>query len=230
MKLPPLERGTLLRRYKRFLADIRLETGELITAHCPNSGSMRSCSDPGSPVMVSKSENLHRRYAHTWELVFANNVWVGINTLVPNRLVYEAIRAGQFSELHGVTGIQKEVKYGKNSRIDLLLSFPDRLCYVEVKNVTLVERDIAYFPDAVTERGRKHLQELVEMVAQRHRAVMFHLVQREDARLFRPAEHIDPMYAKSLRSAAEKGVEVLVYQAKVTPEEIKMGKPLPYQL
>jgi len=219
-----------LRRYKRFLADIHLETGETVTAHCPNSGSMRSCSDPGSPVMVSKSDNPHRRYAHTWELVYTNNVWVGINTLTPNRLVYEAIKAGQIPEFRYANDIRKEVKYGKNSRIDLLLSFPERLCYVEVKNVTLVEKDIAYFPDAVTERGTKHLQELVDMVAEGHRAVMFYLIQREDAKLFRPAEHIDPVYARTLRVAAANGVEILAYYATVTPEEIAIAEPLPYRI
>ena len=180
--------------------------------------------------MVSKSDNPHRRYAHTWELVYTNNVWVGINTLTPNRLVYEAIKAGQISELQQVTKIRKEVKYGKNSRINLLLSFSERLCYVEVKNVTLVEKGIAYFPDAITKRGTKHLQELVDMVAKGHRAVMFYLVQREDAGQFRPAEHIDPVYARTLRVAAANGVEILVYHAKVTPEEITVGKPLPYQI
>lgn len=230
MKLPPLEKGTLLKRYKRFLADIELEDGRRVTAHCPNSGSMLTCSEPGSPVLISRSENPNRKYPYTWELVFTNNVWVGINTNVPNRLVYEAIAAGIIPELTGYDEIKREVKYGENSRIDVLLSKNSRRCYVEVKNVTLAQDDVAYFPDAVTKRGKKHLDELMAMVRLGDRAVMFYLVQRADASIFKPAQHIDPLYSQTLKEAVANGVEILVYQAKVTPAEITLGPPLPYKL
>lgn len=150
--------------------------------------------------------------------------------MMPNRLVHEAIEANQIPELSNPTSIRREVDYGKNSRIDLLVQSHEKLCYVEVKNVTLVEEGIAFFPDAVTQRGKKHLEELVSMVKGGNRAIMFYLVQREDAGLFRPAKHIDPVYADTLKWARIQGVEILVYQAKVTPEEITLAKPLPYMI
>jgi sugar fermentation stimulation protein A len=230
MKNPPLFPGTLFKRYKRFLADIKLDSGEYITAHCANSGSMLNCKEPGSRVYVSKSDNPNRKLAYTWELVFANNTWVGINTNVPNKLVFETIQDGDIPELTGYTEFKREVKYGKNSRIDILLQSDKELCYVEVKNVTLARGDVAQFPDAVTARGKKHLDELVEMVKQGHRAVMFFLVQREDTDLFTPAKDIDPLYAETLKFAFENGVEILVYQAAVGPEEIKIVRKLDYVL
>jgi len=229
MKLPPLIKGTLLKRYKRFLADIKLDNGKLVTAHCPNSGSMMSCSEPGSPVLISYHSNPKRKYAYTWELVYTNDTWVGINTIVPNRLVYEAVEEGLVPELTGYSQIKREVRYGSNSRIDLLLSNGHQ-CYVEVKNVTLADDGIAYFPDAVTERGKKHLHELIKVVENGDRGVMFYLVQRQDTELFRPAHHIDPKYSETLIRAVDRGVEVLVYQAVISPEEIILGRPLPYEL
>ena len=230
MKNPPLQEGLLVKRYKRFLADIKTASGETITVHCPNPGSMLSCSEPGSRVMFSESDNPKRKYPHTWELIFTNNVWVGVNTLLPNRLVAESIRNDQIPELIGYEEIRTEVKYGENSRVDVLLKSEEKLCYVEVKNVSLVRDNIASFPDAVTKRGTKHLHELVSMVEQGHRAVMFFLVQRSDATLFQPAEDIDPVYAQALRSAFKSGVEILVYLAGVSPEEISLLRPLPYNL
>ena len=230
MKNPALQEGILVKRYKQFLADIKIASGETITVHCPNPGSMLSCSEAGSRVMFSKSDNPKRKYPHTWELIFTNNVWVGVNTLLPNRLLAESIRNNQIPELTGYTEILTEVKYGKNSRIDVLLKSEEKLCYVEVKNVSLVRDNIASFPDAVTRRGTKHLHELVSMVEQGHRAVMFFLVQRSDANSFQPAEDIDPVYAQTLRSAFKSGVEILVYQASVSPEEISLLRPLPYTL
>lgn len=230
MKNPQLYPGTLLQRYKRFLADIKLDSGEFITAHCPNSGSMMGCKEPGSPVMVSRSDNPKRKHAHTWEMVQVNGTWVGINTMVPNRLVLEEIQKGTINQLSPDPEVTREVRYGNNSRIDILLNSDGRLCYVEVKNVTLVRDRIASFPDAVTSRGTKHLAELTDMVQQGHRAVMFYLVQREDADLFEPAEDIDPVYAESLRIAHDEGVEILVYQARVRPEDISIWRELPYRL
>jgi len=231
MKLPtPLYVGKLIQRYKRFLADVQLEDGTVVTAHCPNSGSMKSCSDPGSPVLLSRSDNPKRKLKYTWELVFTNNTWVGINTHYPNHLVKEAIENGVITELQGYIEIQSEVRYGQNSRVDLLLSRDDHRCYVEIKNVTLVEKGIAYFPDAVTLRGQKHLRELMQMVQEGHRAVILFIVQRMDCDRMAPADDIDPEYGKLLREASQNGVEILAYQAKVSPEEIKVFRSLPVLL
>jgi sugar fermentation stimulation protein A len=218
----------LLERRKRFLAVVQLEDGEIITAHCPNSGSMLGCKEPGSIVMLSRSDNTKRKYAFTWEMIFIQDTWVGINTMVPNRLVHEAIANQAIPELEGYTNIRREVPYGQNSRIDLLLQQEHRLCYVEVKNVTLVRDRIACFPDSVTVRGSKHVRELAEMVRQGHRGVMLFLVQRTDAEAFSPAADIDPEYANVLASGIKKGVEILIYQAQVIPEEICIIQRLPW--
>lgn len=230
MRNPKLVKGTLLKRYKRFLVDVRLENNKIITASCPNTGSMRTCSEPGSTVYLSKSTNPNRKYPFTWELIQNNGTLVGINTAIPNKLVHRYVKKDAIPELAGYPNIRKEVKYGDNSRIDILLSKPGERCYVEVKNVTLVEDGIAYFPDAVTSRGTKHLNELMNVAANGDRAVMFYLVQRGDARAFRPAAEIDAVYTETLKTAHAHGVEILVYQANVTLEEITLGPALPYSL
>lgn len=230
MKNPPLIQATLIKRYKRFLANVKLQNGKAVTAACPNTGSMLACSEPGSLIGLSKSDNPNRKYQYTWEMIYTNDTWVGINTQVPNKLVFRAVKKGQIAELSGYRSIYKEVKYGANSRVDLLLANEKEKCYVEIKNVTLVENGIARFPDAVTERGAKHLHELMTAIEQGHRAVMFYLVQRGDANLFRPADDIDPVYAELLKTAFAKGVEILVYDAEVSVEEINLGKRLPFEL
>lgn len=230
-KLPiPLYSGTLLRRYKRFLADILLDNGTEVTAHCPNSGSMLGCNLPGSRVLLSRSNSPHRKYSFTWELVEAGGGWVGINTGLPNRLVREGIEAGLVKELQGFSLIRPEVPYGENSRIDLLLEGDGGRCFVEVKNVTLMENGKARFPDAVTTRGQKHLRELMQVVSQGDRGVIFFVVQRGDAGSVSPADDIDPEYGRLLRKAVGHGVEALAYQALVTPEEIRLLKRLPVVL
>ena len=231
MNLPgPLLKGRLIRRYKRFLADIELEDGSIITAHTPNSGSMKGCSTPGSPVLLSLSDNPGRKFKYTWELIRVGQHWVGINTGYPNKLVREGIENGTVSELQGYTIIRPEVKYGINSRVDLLLEGTPGKCYVEVKNVTLVKNECALFPDAVTERGQKHLRELKRVVAAGDRAVIFFVVQRPDAGFFSPADSIDPVYGKLLREVIEYRVEALVYQAVVSPEQIFLINKLPLVL
>ncbi|HJV66157.1 MAG TPA: DNA/RNA nuclease SfsA [Geomonas sp.] len=231
MILPkPLYQGTLLRRYQRFLADVRLDDGSLVTAHTPNTGSMKGCAVPGNRVLLSKSNNPGRKYPHSWELVQADGVWVGINTQLPNHLVREGIEKGIVRELAGYHLIRGEVPYGTGSRIDLLLSGAAGHCYVEVKNVTLVENGSALFPDAVSARGQKHLRELMEMVRQGHRAVNFFVVQRADGERLSPADAIDPGYGAQLREAARAGVELLAYRAVVTPGEIILGERLPVLL
>ncbi len=231
MRFPqPLLGGLLLRRYKRFLADVELADGTLLTVHCPNSGSMLGCSEPGSQVLVSRSDKPGRKYAHTLELVRVGATWVGINTSLSNRLVAEAIAGGVVAELAGVEAIVPEVRVSPESRLDFLLVRGEEKIYLEVKNCSLAVAGVAMFPDAVTVRGRRHLDELGELRRQGHRAVVFFCVQREDVSSFRPAAHIDSQYALALRKAAESGVEVLAYRASLNPEEICVLTALPVRL
>lgn len=217
--------GILLRRYQRFLADVQLASGEIVTAHCPNTGSMKGCNFPGSPVLLSTSDRPGRKYPYTWELVFSGG-WIGINTALPNRLVEEAIGNGTITELQGYPLLRREVPYGTNSRVDLLLDGDRGRCYIEVKNVTLVEGGRALFPDAVTLRGQKHLCELEEVVRHGDRGVIFFLVQRGDADSVAPADAIDPEYGRLLRRAVARGVEALAYRAEVTPAAITVRERL----
>jgi sugar fermentation stimulation protein A len=230
VKLPPLTAGILVRRYKRFLADVALEDGSTITAHCPNSGSMKGCAVPGSRVFLSRSANPGRTYPFTWELVESDGFWAGINTGLPNRLTRAAIEDGTVAELQGYETIRPEVPYGGHSRIDLLLEGPTGRCFVEVKNVTLVEDGRALFPDAVTIRGQKHLNELMRVVREGDRGVIFFTVQRGDGDSVSPADLIDPEYGRLLRLAVENGVEALAYRALVTPQEIRLTERLPVVL
>jgi len=215
-----LIRGTLIERYKRFLADIRLENDEIVTAHCTNTGSMMGCKEPGSPVYISRSENLDRKLPYTWELIKADSTWVGINTLHPNKLVPEAVESGVIEELRGYQSIRREVKVSAHSRLDLCLEGANGKCFVEVKNVTLVKNGTAAFPDAVSERGTKHLKELIRLKRQGHRAAIVFVIQRSDCDNFRPADEIDSEYGRWLRRAVKAGVEALPYRAKVTSKEI----------
>ncbi len=219
----PLIEGKLIRRYKRFIADVEMPDGSIIQAHCPNSGSMRSCLGERWPVMLSDSHNPKRKLRYTWEMVHNGICWIGINTHLANKIAAEGIKQGLIPELDGYSELRTEVKYGQNSRVDLLLQEDDQKCFVEVKNVTLVEEDGYYkFPDAVTTRGRKHLTELSEMVRQGHRAVMLFMIQRTDGTVFRPAAEIDPRYAEGLIQAYRRGVEILPYLVKVSPEQIEV--------
>ena len=227
MFLPPLIAGTLIKRYKRFLADVELEDGDIVTVHCPNSGSMKGCATPGSRVFLSSSPNPKRKYPFGWELVQTDGFWAGINTGLPNNLTREAIENGTVAELQEYATIRAEVPYGEHSRIDLLLEGPAGRCFVEVKNVTLVENGLALFPDAVTTRGQKHLRELMRVVREGDRGVIFFTVQRGDGNSVSPADLIDPEYGRLLRLALENGVEALAYRALVTPEEIRLTERLP---
>lgn len=222
--------GVLVRRYQRFLADVVLPDGRMITAHTPNTGSMKGCSEPGSQVWLRDTGNARRKYVLTWELVETRSgVLVGINTGLAARLVAEGIRNGAIGELQGYDALRAEVSYGReNSRIDLLLrSKEGALCYVEVKNVTLVEGRVALFPDAVSVRAAKHLRELATVAEAGHRAVMFYCVQRADALEVRPADAIDPQYGTALRQAMVCGVEALAYAASVSPQSVVLQTPLP---
>ncbi len=233
MKLPPLLEGRLIRRYKRFLADIELADGRIVTAHTPNTGSMAGLTQPGNRVWLRDSGNPKRKYPLSWILVEARpGIIVGIDTGMTNRLVREAIEEGVIDSLRGYDNIRGEVRYGRErSRIDLLLeSGPKERCWVEVKNVTLVENGTACFPDAVTERGRKHLRELAHIVETGERGVIFFCVQRGDAERLRPADHIDPAYGETLRQVVARGVEAMAWRASVTPREIRLDTVLPVEL
>jgi len=227
VKLPPLIPGILVKRYKRFLADVTLEDGSMVTAHCPNSGSMKGCAIPGSRVFLSRSSNPGRTYPFTWELVESEGFWTGINTSRPNWLAREAIENGTVAELAGYETIRAEVPYGEHSRIDLLLEGPAGRCFVEVKNATLIENSRALFPDAVTTRGQKHLNELMRVVKEGDRGVIFFTVQRGDAENLSPADAIDPEYGKLLRLALANGVEALAYRADISVDEIYLTQRLP---
>jgi sugar fermentation stimulation protein A len=231
MRYPaPLIEGRLVRRYLRFLADVALADGSIITAHTPNTGSLAGCCIPGSRVWLRDTGSATRKYPHTWELVEPRpDVIVGINTGLPPTLVQEALREKRIRQLKGYTRVRPEVRYGReNSRIDLLLSGARRAdCYVEIKNVTLAEAGTAFFPDAVSTRAVKHLRELERVVAAGSRGVIFFCVQRGDVREVRPADHIDPAYGRSLRRALKKGVEAIAYAAEVSPHAVRLHKPLP---
>ena len=239
MRFPaPLVPGRLVRRYKRFLADVALAHsesggGELVTAHCPNPGSMLGLAEPGMTVWLSRSDNPKRKLAHGWELVEADGTLVGINTGHPNRLVAEALAAGAIPELAGYPGLRQEVRYGRGSRIDFLLDGPlqDRgrpPCYLEVKNVHLMRRPgLAEFPDSVTARGARHLEELGDRVQLGDRAVMLYLVQRGDCARLAIAADLDPAYDRALRQALERGVEALCYDCSVELGGIALARPLP---
>lgn len=232
MRYPPLLPGRLLRRYKRFLADVRLRDGRVVTAHTPNTGAMTGCAVPGSAVRLSRAEGDHRKLRYTWELARAGRSWVMVNTHLANRLAEEAVLAGRIPELAGYSSLRREVRYGRSSRIDLLLEGEPsgERVLVEVKNVTLVEGDRALFPDAVTERGRKHLEEMLAERDRRTRAVMLFCVSRGDAERFAPAESIDPVYARTLRRAAGRGIEVLAYACRVGPSRVTLRRPLVVEL
>jgi len=230
LKWPRLVEGTLMKRYKRFMADVKLRNHHVVTAHCPNSGSMKACCEPGRKVYLSRHNKPSRRLKYTWEMIQMEHSLVGVNTMVPNRLTEAAIVAGDIPELSGYEKVRTEVKYGRNSRIDILLEKGKNRCFVEVKNCTLVADGLACFPDAVTSRGLKHLIELQKEVEKGHRSVMFYLIQRMDADRFEPADHIDPAYGEELRKAILNGVEALVYDVKMDLEGIRLNRPVPLQL
>ena len=236
MKFPsPLVAGKLIKRYKRFMADVELDDGETVTAHCANPGSMMGLAEPGTTVWLSRSDNPNRKLKFSWELLQvdlgAGPALVGINTSHPNGIVAEGIEGGRVAELTGYEGLRREVKYGKNSRIDILLETEGKPpCYVEVKNVHLMRQaGFAEFPDSVTARGAKHLDELAEMVAGGARAVMMFLIQRDDADRFGLAADIDPHYVERYQAAKSAGVEALAYSCKLDPKAgIEIDRAVPF--
>ncbi len=228
---PPLQAATLIRRYKRFLADVVLPNGEEITVHTPNTGAMTGCAEPGSTVYLRDVDNPKRKYRYSWEMTQNSlGVMVGVHTGITNQLLREAIEGGVVSELQGFESIRQEVKYGEEgSRIDLLLQghADGRDCYVEIKNVTTCdENGYGYFPDAVSSRATKHLRELMGVVERGGRGVIFFCVQRGDVKAVRPADEIDPLYGETLRQALAAGVEALACRAHVCPDEVRLVTPI----
>jgi len=224
-----LVHGTLIRRYKRFLADVILDDGTEVTAHCTNSGSMKSCLEDGAEVYLTPVNDPKRKTKFTWEMIKINGDWVGINTGNPNLLAYEAVSSGLIPGLRGYTTVKREVKFN-DSRFDVYAENNDEQCFIEVKNVTMKEGKYARFPDAVTTRGQKHLKTLIEVKSMGIRAVMLYIIQRPDVEIFAPATAIDPDYSKLLKQAVKKGVEVIPMQARVTPEKIELVKQLPFEI
>jgi len=246
----PLIHGRLVKRYKRFLADVILDDGSEVTAHCTNSGSMLSCLEEGAEVWLSPAKDPKRKTRYTWEMILIGGDWVGINTSHPNTLAFEWVTEGRIPGLEGLMNLKREVKW-EDSRFDLYgeekpeggrrVPKPEgdsihkkgeklRGCFMEVKNVTMKEGNRALFPDAVTERGRKHLRTLVRVKKAGMRAVMIYVVQRSDVNIFAPAREVDPAYGKALDEAVRQGVEVIVIQAKVSPEGIEFYRLLPVEL
>lgn len=229
----PLIKGKLIQRYKRFLADITLEDGSQITAHCANTGAMTGCAPSGANVCLSISDNPKRKYPHSWQLVeLKPGVLACINTGLTNKVAAEAIMQGRIAELNGFDACQSEVPYGEEkSRVDFLLSYKQQKAYVEVKHVTLSLQDgIGRFPDAVTTRGQKHLRELMQQVRAGHRAVLLFIIMRTDVTLVEPADSVDPEYGRLLRQAHKEGVEILAYGTSITPDEIIVTDAIPVNL
>jgi sugar fermentation stimulation protein A len=245
---PPLVPGRLIRRYKRFLTDVELDDGSVVVAHCTNTGSLLGCLRPGSRVLLQPQRAPHRKLAWTWQLVRVGRNWVGIDTSLAVPLVLEALQSGQLAELQGYERAVREVRYGAEgrSRIDILLSRGgtprsgrgqrvmhegDERVYVEVKNTTLTldaaGRRMGAFPDAVTERGRKHLHELMHVVQQGHRAAMVYCLQRSDPVGFTPADNIDPKYGEAFRQALEAGVEAYALAGRAGPRRVVLDRRLP---
>lgn len=225
----PLVHGILINRYKRFLANIRLDDGRETIAHCTNSGSMKSCLEDGAEVYLTPVDNPTRWTKYTWEMIKINGNWVGVNTGNPNKLAFEAISAGEIPGLEGFISVRREVKFG-DSRFDIFAEKEGEQCFIEVKNVTLKEGKYALFPDAVTTRGQKHLKTLMDVKKQGIRAVMLYIIQRSDVEIFAPAHEIDPDYAKILKKAYKEGMEIIPLQVLVSPNVISLGKILPFEI
>jgi sugar fermentation stimulation protein A len=226
----PLVRGRLVSRYKRFFADVVLDDGTALTAHCPNPGAMLGLNTPGLACWVSRSDDPKRKLAHTLELVEADGGLVGVNTMHPNRLVAEALAQDAIPELTGYATHRREVRYGLNSRVDFLLEHPDRPpAWLEVKNCHLRRAgSLAEFPDCVAARSLKHLRELTARVEAGDRAVMLFVIQRTDCDAFEACHDLDPAYAKGLTEAAARGVEVLCYRCEIDPHRVRIADRIPW--
>ena len=221
----PLVSGKWIKRYKRFLVDTEINN-KVVTVFCPNTGSMRTCFDEGWPVLLHHNPSPKRKYDYTVELIHNGSCWICINTHRANPIVYEALSNQAIPELREYTHIQKEVPW-KTSRLDFTASSSKKTCYIEVKSVTLLENNYYQFPDSPTKRGQKHLQTLIDIKKEQYEAMMIFIIQRSDAKTFKPAEHIDPTYANLLKKAHQSDVKILALQTQITKSEIKIYKPIP---
>ncbi len=223
----PIVQAKLLRRYKRFLADMRFPDGDTVTAHCPNTGSMKASLETNAPCLLFKSDSKTRKYPYGWLAIRIRHTWVGIDTQLPNRLVKRMVQEEAFPGLEGSWSIQREPRLSSKSRADLKLSRENQTVYIEVKNVTLVEEQHARFPDAVSERAKKHIRELLDMLKQGHRAMLVFIIQRDDARSFSAAWDIDPDYGETLRNAASQGLEILAIRCRVDETGVETQDTVP---
>jgi len=221
--------GKLIRRYKRFLADVELENGEVVIAHCTNSGSMKTCLEENAPVYLTPVNDPKRKTRFTWEMIYMNGGWIGINTSIPNKLAYEAIVNGSIEKLQGYTFVKPEVKF-TDSRFDIYAENENEKCFIEVKNVSMKVGKYARFPDSVTTRGKKHLDTLMEAKKQGYRAVMLYIIQRSDIEIFGPAWDIDKTYAQTLVKAFHAGIEIIPLVASVNSDSIEIEKEIAFDL
>ena len=228
---PTLVPGRFVRRYQRFFADFALDDGRTVTAHCPNPGSMKSCLKPGARSWLSRNDDPRRKLAYTWEVTQIGKVRIFVNPVRVNSVAYEALSTSTIVELGGYETLEREVPFGPHSRVDFRLGRGQSRCYVEVKSVTLgLGRGRAAFPDAVTQRGTRHLEALIQMCHLGHRAVLLFCASRSDATSVEPADDIDPVYGQTLRRAVHEGVEVLAYRTAITPEQVRMSHAVPVLL
>lgn len=221
--------GILIRRYKRFLADVQLINGDTIVAHCTNTGSMKGCIEKGAPVYLSPANSTTRKTQYTWELIQIDSHWIGVNTQYANVLAANILEKKMLTGLNMYTSIKREVRWG-NSRFDIMAQNDTETCYIEVKNVTMKRGKASLFPDAVTTRGKKHLETLIEVKKHGFRAVMLYIIQRNDTHYFSVADDIDPLYGIALRKAIQSGVEVFAVNFKICPQKIEMDQILPVKL
>jgi sugar fermentation stimulation protein A len=231
MRFPsPLIKGSLIKKYRRSIADVRLEDGSVVTAHCPTMGPMNNIPEAGATVMLSDSGLESRRHQLTWELVEIDGKWVGVNSAVPRKVLVESIAQKLIPSLRGFSNIQVDVTYGHGNKIDVMLEGMEHNCFINTFHVSWVDSGTALFPDAASPRLGKALEQLTEIAQQGHRAVAFFLVQRSDCSRFKPAEDVDRDFLKAMLAAQSAGAEFLVYQARISPEAITLGKPIPYSL
>ncbi len=222
--------GRLVRRYRRFLVDVQLDSGAIVTAHCPNSGTMVGCSEPGSYVLLSESNDRHRRNAYTWELTNMNETWVGINVAMARKVVAESIQAKLIPSLQNYRELLIDAEYGRGNKVDVMMHGSDQNVFINVYHVAWAENRTARFPETPNARARKGLKELTEIAAQGHRAIALYFVQRADCDSFSPSPSIDPEFKKLFHAATNQGVEIMAYRAAITPEEIALGIPIPCAL
>jgi sugar fermentation stimulation protein A len=228
MKFPTkLLGGKLVKRYRRFLVDVQLDSGTVVTAHCPNSGTMVGCCEPGRPVLLSESKDPHRRNAYTWEMINMNGTWVGVNVSVPRKVVAESLRHKRIPPFAGFTDLTLDAEYGHRKTVDILMQGPEHNLFMNVYHVAWAENGVAKFPETPNARARKGLADLTEIAEQGHRAVALFFVQRGDCRVLAPAVDVDPEFGNIVRTAQRQGVELMAYRADVSPDGIFLGVPIP---